>query len=109
MPNPNPNPGLAAALALALLAAAPLGGAERPGEALTVAPYARADDPPAHCCFTNARYVGTCDVEPSAAETCASILEYLNNPQSQGKTYCGSTSVRGDWKAATCEAKPSGD
>ena len=64
---------------------------------------------PAHCCFTNPRYVGTCDVAPAADETCAAILSYLNNPQSQGKTYCGSTSIRGDWKAASCETKPSGD
>ena len=64
---------------------------------------------PAHCCFTSPRYVGTCDVEPAADETCAAILSYLNNPQSQGKTYCGSTNIRGDWKAASCQAKPSGD
>lgn len=66
-------------------------------------------DAPAHCCFTNPRYVGTCDVQPATDETCVSILGYLNNPQSQGKTYCGNTSVRGDWKAASCETKPSGD
>jgi hypothetical protein len=63
---------------------------------------------PARCCFTNPHYVGTCEVVPSSGETCTSILAYLNNPQSQGKTYCGNTSIRGDWKAASCEAKPSG-
>jgi len=63
---------------------------------------------PEPCCFTNPRYVGTCEVAPGADETCASIRAYLNNPQSQGRTYCGNTSIRGDWKAASCEAKPSG-
>jgi hypothetical protein len=66
-------------------------------------------DPPAHCCFENPRYVGQCDVAPGDGETCASILEYLNNPQSQGKTYCGSTSLRGGWMAAVCKAKPTDD
>jgi len=61
----------------------------------------------AHCCFVNPRFVGTCDIEPSADETCGSILAYLNNPQSQGKTYCGSTSIRGGWKPAACEGKTS--
>lgn len=63
---------------------------------------------PARCCFTHPRYVGTCEVEPGADETCQSILAYLNNPQSQGKTYCGNTGIRGDWKATACEARPSG-
>ena len=61
-----------------------------------------------HCCFTNTRYVGTCDVEPAADETCASILGYLNNPQSQGKTYCGSTTIRGAWTAVACPPKTGG-
>jgi hypothetical protein len=60
---------------------------------------------PARCCFTNPRYVGTCEVAPGADETCDSILAYLNNPQSQGRTYCGNTSIRGDWQPASCEAK----
>lgn len=60
-------------------------------------------DPRPHCCFTNPRYVGTCEVEPGEGETCASILKYLNNPQSQGKTYCNSTNVRGGWKQVPCE------
>jgi hypothetical protein len=59
-------------------------------------------DPRPHCCFTNPRYVGTCDVEPGKDETCASILEYLNNPASQGKAYCNNTDVRGGWKSEPC-------
>ncbi|HET6900213.1 MAG TPA: hypothetical protein VFK70_17810 [Vicinamibacteria bacterium] len=55
------------------------------------------------CCFTNPRYTGVCVVEPGADETCASILAYLNNPQSQGKSYCGSTSVRGGWRQGRCK------
>lgn len=66
-------------------------------------------DAPAHCCFENPRYVGQCDVAPGADETCASILAYLNNPQSQGKAYCGNTSLRGDWTTAACKAKPTDD
>jgi hypothetical protein len=72
---------------------------------LTAARSADVKDPRPHCCFTNPRYVGTCEVEPSPDETCAAILEYLNNPQSQGKAYCGSTSIRGGWKSVPCEPK----
>jgi hypothetical protein len=80
------------------------GASEAPPAGATV----RADAP-AHCCFENPRYVGQCDVAPGADETCAAILEYLNDPQSQGKAYCGSTSLRGDWKAAACKAKATDD
>ncbi len=55
------------------------------------------------CCFTNPKYSGVCTVEPAKGETCQSILDYLNNPQSQGKSYCGNTNVRGGWKRVTCE------
>ena len=54
------------------------------------------------CCFTNARYSGVCEVTPEGGETCASILAYLNNAQSMGKTYCGSTNVRNGWRQARC-------
>ena len=64
---------------------------------------ARSQDPRPHCCFVHPRYVGTCEVDPAKDETCASILEYLNNPMSQGKTYCNSTNIRGGWKTAPCE------
>lgn len=57
------------------------------------------------CCFANPRYTGVCVVEPGADETCASILAYLNNPQSQGKSYCESTSVRGGWRQVRCNRK----
>jgi hypothetical protein len=55
------------------------------------------------CCFTNPKYAGVCAVQPAEGETCQSILDYLNNPQSQGKTYCESTNVRGGWQHAACE------
>jgi hypothetical protein len=55
------------------------------------------------CCFTNPQYSGVCAVEPGEGETCATILDYLNNPQSQGKTYCGNTSIRGGWKQVECK------
>ena len=49
--------------------------------------------------------MGTCEVEPAKDETCATILEYLNNPQSQGKSYCGNTTIRGGWQQVPCEPK----
>lgn len=54
------------------------------------------------CCFTNPRFAGTCQVQPGRDETCSSILGYLNNPLSVGRTYCGSTSIRGGWRQAEC-------
>ena len=64
---------------------------------------AAADTKPTPCCFTNIRYAGVCQVEPSEDQTCASILAYLNNPASAGKTYCSNTSVRGSWKQTRCK------
>ena len=92
----------------AFLLAAAVSPAPRPGAPPSLAcgaPAANAEDPRPHCCFENPRYVGTCEVSPANDETCASILEYLNNPQSQGKAYCGNTNVRGGWKAVPCEPK----
>ena len=57
------------------------------------------------CCFTNARYTGVCQVQPGETETCASILAYLNNQQSAGKTYCGNTPIRGGWTSVDCKTK----
>jgi hypothetical protein len=54
------------------------------------------------CCYTNPQYSGPCAVQPLEGETCASILAYLNNPTSQGKTYCNSTNIRGGWKRVKC-------
>ena len=99
---------LAGALVVALALAATFGPSTPSSDASPLAcPVQAADgkDPRPHCCFTNSRYVGTCEVEPSKDETCASILEYLNNPQSQGKNFCGNTTVRGGWKQVPCEPK----
>jgi hypothetical protein len=62
-----------------------------------------AQDPPTtKCCFTNPGFAGTCEVEPAKDETCASILGYLNNPMSQGKGYCGNTTIRSElWRVPT--------
>jgi hypothetical protein len=49
--------------------------------------------------------VGTCEVEPDKDLTCTAILDYLNNPQSQGKSYCGNTTIRGGWQQVPCEPK----
>ena len=55
------------------------------------------------CCFENSRYAGVCVVQPAEKETCASILDYLNNPSSSGKSYCGFTEIRGGWKEISCQ------
>jgi len=54
------------------------------------------------CCFANDRYQGVCTVIPGEGETCQSVLDYLNNPMSTGRTYCGGTKVRGGWVAVDC-------
>jgi len=55
------------------------------------------------CCFTNSRYEGVCSIIPGETETCPSILAYLNNPMSTGKSYCGGTSIRGGWIQVDCK------
>ena len=57
----------------------------------------------APCCFENPRFSGTCQVTPGENESCSSILGYLNNPNSVGKTYCGNTKVRGGWTQVSCD------
>jgi hypothetical protein len=98
----------AAAAAVVLFPGPAAVRAERPDAGPGSCPGVRAvaDSRPA-CCFTNPQYSGTCAAEPGKDETCVSILEYLNNPRSQGKTYCENTSIRGGWKQAEC-AKKSG-
>jgi len=55
------------------------------------------------CCFTHPGYSGACEVTPGEDESCSDVLRYLNTPNSQGKTYCGGTNLRGGWKLAACE------
>lgn len=106
----DPRSRLVAAAGAALLLAAAAAPAPRPADAPPLAcAAATADDPRPHCCFENPRYVGTCEVDPGTEETCASILEYLNNPQSQGKAYCGNTNIRGGWRPVPCEPKMKSD
>lgn len=59
-------------------------------------------DAGAKCCFTNPAYTGVCQVMPQEGETCKSILDYLNAPNSVGKSYCGETNVRGGWQQTSC-------
>jgi len=66
-----------------------------------LAQQAVAADP---CCFTNQRFTGVCSATPGEGETCASILGYLNNPNSVGKSYCGGTTIRGGWAKVACES-----
>ena len=93
----------AAVLLAALVPAAP----PAPARASCAIPDGR--DPRPHCCFTNPRYAGVCAVEPGEDETCSSILEYLNNPHSQGKAYCSSTTIRGGWKQVPCQPEMTED
>jgi hypothetical protein len=82
---------IAAGAFLALTAATP------------VAPASSAAESPAPaCCFKNPRVTGTCEVRPAEGETCASILAYLNQAQSVGKSYCGNTEIRGGWEQVSC-------
>ena len=89
---------IAAGLAAALLLSVPLQGHVR-NESSGESTAAAARRP---CCYTNPQYSGPCAVQPGEGETCASILAYLNNPTSQGKTYCNSTNIRGGWKRVKC-------
>jgi len=59
------------------------------------------------CCFTNPRFAGVCSVTPGPEETCTTILAYLNDQTSTGRTYCGNTTVRGGWAQVNCEASTS--
>lgn len=85
-------------LAFVLLASLPLG----PAADLSANEPADGIGGTGSCCFTNPRFNGVCQVEPAGDETCASILGYLNNPNSVGKTYCGNTPVRGGWAQVAC-------
>ena len=100
-------PGRALVLtAAALLAGAGAGAEEKKGppadDAVAEEPSPRAD-----CCYNNRAFAGICAVTPTEDETCATILAYLNNPQSQGKDYCGKTAIRGGWQQTACEVPQS--
>jgi hypothetical protein len=69
---------------------------------LMLAAATRADE--AKCCLANPGYTGICEVTPAKGETCQDVLNYLNNPQSSGKSYCGGTNVRGGWQSVACKA-----
>ena len=92
-----------------VLAAATVPGAAHSPDSTREALAARAGQQPApqpeKCCFTNPAYSGTCEVVPGKDETCRSILDYLNNPMSQGKGYCSNTTIRSGWKTAACNAQ----
>jgi len=62
-----------------------------------------AGEPEQKCCFKNTAYSGVCEATPGEGETCKSILDYLNTPNSAGKSYCGGTQIRGGWESASCQ------
>jgi hypothetical protein len=78
------------------IAVAVVAGLGAPAPALVAAPAQP-------CCFANERYEGLCRVIPAEGETCQSILAYLSNPMSTGKSYCGGSSVRGGWVLVDCK------
>jgi hypothetical protein len=90
-------------VAVSLLLLAPASTAPWQEPAARPGPAAPAEDPLPRCCFTNSRYAGTCEVVPTRDESCGQILDYLNNPMSQGKSYCGNTQIRGGWHSVACE------
>ena len=69
-----------------------------------IASVTLAEESAKKCCFDHKRYQGTCEVTPAQGETCQGIIDYLNNPNSTGKSYCGGTTIRGGWTAASCKA-----
>jgi hypothetical protein len=99
--------GLGVALVVVGVATA-FAGARREARSATCPPSAAvsAATPRSNCCFTNPAYSGICVVSPQKDETCGTILAYLNDPQSQGKTYCHNSNVRGGWSEVTCSPAP---
>jgi hypothetical protein len=91
--------------AAALGAGPPVSDLAEPGPCAALAASSE-ESPRADCCFTNRAFTGVCRVKPAEDETCATILAYLNNPQSQGKTYCGGTTIRSGWQQVSCETPP---
>ena len=97
-PNPPLRIGFVAVLAvIALLAALQPAAATQSQEQEKASP----------CCFSNPSYDHICQVRPSGDETCDTILAYLNNPLSTGKTYCDNTKIRGGWVKVDCKRSPS--
>jgi hypothetical protein len=56
-----------------------------------------------NCCYVHPNYAGTCVVQPAAGESCGSILAYLNDAGTVGKSYCGNTPIRGGWRQVRCK------
>jgi len=94
-----------AAAALLLFTAVPTTPVIQAARSAPAAAALAQDQPPAKCCFTNPGYSGVCEVQPAKDESCGQILDYLNNSMSQGKSYCGNTTIRGGWQSASCEKK----
>jgi hypothetical protein len=99
---------LALVAATTFVGALSLSFAEETAGPPTDDPATETPSPREDCCFTNRAYVGVCVVTPAEEETCATILAYLNNPQSKGRDYCGKTTIRGGWQQTACEAPQAG-
>jgi hypothetical protein len=68
-----------------------------------------ADESARFCCVANPRFAGVCKVALADDETCADVLAYLNSATSVGKTYCGTTPVRGGWREVECQPEEGED
>ena len=105
-------PGIACLAALVFagsalaLNAGPVGEKADSGGCPALAAAPEDPSPRADCCFTNRSFSGVCRVKPEENETCATILAYLNDPRSQGKSYCGGPTIRSGWQQVPCEAPP---
>jgi hypothetical protein len=97
---PKPGAGKTAGLLAVALVAAALAQAQDRGEKGRVPQASEGTS----CCFSNPRYSGVCMVEPGA-DGRAPRSRLPEQPQSQGKSYCGSTSVRGGWRQVGCKGK----
>ncbi|MCG6928405.1 MAG: hypothetical protein LJF30_24220 [Acidobacteria bacterium] len=90
--------------AMVVLAAAAALAAVGATAAPSARPTAAEEDAP-FCCVANPRFAGICKVTLAEDETCADVLAYLNNAASVGKTYCGTTPIRGGWTKVECQVE----
>ena len=55
------------------------------------------------CCYTHPNFSGTCEVTLGDEETCQSVLQYLNTPNSLGKNVLRRD--RAPWRLAAHELR----
>jgi hypothetical protein len=60
------------------------------------------------CCFANPGFTGTCQVTVEKGEQCSAVLDYLNTPNTSGRSYCNSSEIRGGWTSVACPTSDQG-